>query len=178
VPHLASFLKHLEGQVPNQTRSIDRDGDVCQSEEEDHNVDWGDAVSTYCPIVHFLSTNGQNGEQKEICYQGRRDKVHRKHQSHVRFDFAILIIVVILVRTPCSWRYYSQATQAFQDNVPNWPRNIDPDMEREKYNDICVIELIPYGVNLSSMTTLTCEYEDDECNDRSPVPDFIGIKVL
>jgi hypothetical protein len=51
-------------------------------------------------------------------------------------------------------------------------------MEREKYNDICVIELIPYGVNLSGMTTLTCEYEDDECNDRSPVPDFIGIKVL
>jgi hypothetical protein len=51
-------------------------------------------------------------------------------------------------------------------------------MEREKYNDICVEELVPYGINLSGMTTLTGEYEDDECNDGSPVPDFIGIKVL
>ena len=29
VPNIASFLKHLECQVPDQTGSVDRDSDVC-----------------------------------------------------------------------------------------------------------------------------------------------------
>ena len=84
VPHLASLLQHLKCQVPDQTGSIDRDGDVCQREEESHDVDRGDVVRPEGTSVHFFLTNGQDGKQEEICYQGCRYKVHGEVQSHER----------------------------------------------------------------------------------------------
>lgn len=62
VAELPSPLEHLERQPPNEARSIDRNGDVCESNEKEHNIEGGDVVGANCPALDLFSTNGRDGQ--------------------------------------------------------------------------------------------------------------------
>lgn len=128
VPNLSTFLEHLECQVPNQTGSVDGNGDVCQRDEEHHNVNGGNTVCPNGSIVDFFSADCQDSKKEQIRYQGGGDKVQGEVEPLPWFDFAILIIVVFMLRT---WRYYSQTAQGIQEQVPRWPRDVYWYMKRK-----------------------------------------------
>jgi len=52
---LAAPLQDLEGQVADEARGVDRDGDVGQGQEEGHDVDGLNAVPTQRPSLDFYS---------------------------------------------------------------------------------------------------------------------------
>lgn len=61
--------------------------------------------------MHFPSTNGQDGEQKEVGDQGCRYKIDGKPQSHKRSELGISIIAVVGVEALLPRRYDSQSTE-------------------------------------------------------------------
>lgn len=80
--YFSSFLQNFESQPSDQTRGIDRNGNVGEREEEEHNVIGDDALVTNSATAYFFFSNGQDSEQEKISYQGSRDEIHGKVESH------------------------------------------------------------------------------------------------
>lgn len=114
VPDISAPLEHLECQVPDQAGSVDGDGDVCQREEEQHDVDRRDVVCPDGPVVDFLSTNSLDGKQEEIRYQWRRYEIQVEAQSHERLELAVPIIMLGAL---LPWRYYLENTENIQGGI-------------------------------------------------------------
>ena len=68
VARFATLLQDLEGQISDQSGSVNGDGNVGERDEEDHDVDGIDVVRSDCAIVYFLATYSQDCEEEEICY--------------------------------------------------------------------------------------------------------------
>lgn len=138
MPNLASLLEHLERQVPDKTGSVDRNSNICQRDEESHDVDRRNMIRSNRTVMHLSTTNCQYREQEEVRYQGRRDNVHREIKSHEVPNSAIPAILAIMLRAVPPWRYHSQGTESIQYSVVNYPGDEYWDMEGKEHNDICV----------------------------------------
>jgi hypothetical protein len=110
-------LKHFERQPFNQARRVDRDGDVCQCEEEYHDVVRENTVCADYAIVHFLSTDSEDGKQKEVCYQRCRYKIHRELQKYPRLGLAKMVNRIAMLRAISPRRYNSTLAQAIQESI-------------------------------------------------------------
>ena len=53
-----------ESQVTNQSRSIDRDCDISQREEKDHDINWLDIVHANGSIMDFSPANGKDSQEE------------------------------------------------------------------------------------------------------------------
>lgn len=88
--YFSSFLQNLESQPSDQTRGIDRNSNVGEGEEEEHNIIGDNALVTNGTTTHFFFSNGKDGEQEEIGYQRSSDEIHGKVESHIATRSAIV----------------------------------------------------------------------------------------
>lgn len=111
-----ALLKHFERQPLNQAGRVDRDGDVCQCEEEYHDVVRENTVCADYAIVHFLSTDSEDGKQKEVCYQRCRYEIHWELQPYPRLGLGRVNRIAML-RAISPWRYNSTLAQGIQESI-------------------------------------------------------------
>lgn len=66
---LLASSEDSERQITDQARSIDRDCDISQGQEKDHDVYWLNIVYPYCAIVHFPPADSKDSQEKQVGYQ-------------------------------------------------------------------------------------------------------------
>ena len=84
-------MKHLEREVSNETRCVDRESNVGEGEKEDHDIDWRDVIGANGSIMDFLPSYCEDGEQKEVGYERRCDEVDGEVEFSESAMFAILV---------------------------------------------------------------------------------------
>ena len=100
----ASLFEHFACKEPDQARSVNRDGNVCQADEEGHDVDRCDVVRAHSAIVHLRSANGGYGKQEDVRNERRGEEVHRELQAcKLAMNCPLLGMI--------SWRYDSSSLQ-------------------------------------------------------------------
>lgn len=78
----ATPFEHFESQKPDQARGIDGNGNVCQADEECHDIEWSDMVGAHSAITYFCPSNGGNGKEEQVGNDWRREEVHGEPHSY------------------------------------------------------------------------------------------------
>lgn len=132
MPNLASSLKYFECKPPNKARCVDGDGNICEGQEEQHDIVWDDVVCSNGTFINLLSADGENSKKEEISDQGCCDEVHGESEEHKSRCFAIPKPSGML-----RMGNDAQCAEGVEKSRPAYSRDVNGYMKRKENIDIC-----------------------------------------
>ena len=88
--HFATSLQYFEREPSDEAGGIDRDCDVCQRQEKEHDVVRNDTICSNGAIMYFSPADSQDGQKKEISHEWCCYEVHWEPETHENAGLSIL----------------------------------------------------------------------------------------